>query len=302
MRTNVGELLRKFNKEDFQKMYEDSGFMVYKVAEQLECHKDTVSKILKQFGIKVKKHLVVHTDEVRAKISRSASKRARLQNPISHIHDNNPEWWKKGVITRQENDSYKVPHLNNRKVKGMPREELEVLVNYRGVLGAAKFLDCSQSTIRLHCKALNIKLISGPKPVQTQTEEYKQMKRESTLDQLTNNPIYKNTSIELAVQEGLRNKGLKFRTHKKVINLTVPDILIGKNILVYADGCYWHGCLTCNIKNADKNNVNKNHDKFVNKQLEKAGYKVLRFWEHEINSDLQGCISKIEQAVKGLKN
>lgn len=35
-------------------------------------------------------------------------------------------------------------------------------------------------------------------------------------------------------------------------------------------------------------------DKHVNQVLTDQGYKVLRFWEHEINSDVEGCFKTIK--------
>jgi len=41
---------------------------------------------------------------------------------------------------------------------------------------------------------------------------------------------------------------------------------------------------------------NRSRDKRVKKELEKAGWLVLRFWEHEIASNVEMCVSKVRRA------
>lgn len=66
-----------------------------------------------------------------------------------------------------------------------------------------------------------------------------------------------------------------------------PDIFIEPNICIFADGDYWH--------NTEKSKI---RDIFVNQELNKQNYKVLRFWEHEINKEPQKCLEKILETIK----
>lgn len=59
-------------------------------------------------------------------------------------------------------------------------------------------------------------------------------------------------------------------------------------IAVYVDGCFWHGCPTHGTwpkANAqfwrDKIEANRRRDADTNGRLEKEGWRVLRFWEHD---------------------
>ena len=45
-----------------------------------------------------------------------------------------------------------------------------------------------------------------------------------------------------------------------------------------------------------KNNIKR--DKEVNRELNKAGLKVVRFWDFQIKKELKECIEKIEQIIK----
>jgi DNA mismatch endonuclease (patch repair protein) len=58
---------------------------------------------------------------------------------------------------------------------------------------------------------------------------------------------------------------------------------------IFVDGCFWHGCPKHETK--PKNNrafwrrkfsANKKRDQVVNRTFRRAGWRVLRIWEHEL--------------------
>ncbi len=40
---------------------------------------------------------------------------------------------------------------------------------------------------------------------------------------------------------------------------------------------------------------NRKRDKIVNEFYKKNGWKILRFWEHDIKNNVQGCLEKINK-------
>ena len=101
-------------------------------------------------------------------------------------------------------------------------------------------------------------------------------------------PVVKNTSIEIKIQKRLNELGLKYKTHQKVI-CCFPDIIFEeKKVAIFADGDYWH-----NLPNY------KERDFRHNKILKQNGWKVLRFWEHDINENLDFCINTIRGELYG---
>jgi len=82
----------------------------------------------------------------------------------------------------------------------------------------------------------------------------------------------KNTSIERKLQEYLKSHNIKFETHKRILNRTLPDIFIEPNICIYADGDYWH-----NLPET------KEKDLSINEFLHQNGYSIFRLTETEIN-------------------
>ena len=96
---------------------------------------------------------------------------------------------------------------------------------------------------------------------------------------------FKDTSIEVKIQNGLTEKGILFEKHKALPGQ--PDVFIKPNICVFADGCFWHRCTKCG------HGPEREHDKRITDKLQKQGFVVLRFWEHDINSRLEWVIETI---------
>lgn len=102
---------------------------------------------------------------------------------------------------------------------------------------------------------------------------------------LSKNIKKKDTKIEITLQEELSKRNIKFSKHSIIPNICVPDIIIkGYKIAVFADGDYWHN-LPKRIE----------IDKRQNKLLKETGWKVLRFWEHEIHENPDKCAKIIQE-------
>jgi len=109
---------------------------------------------------------------------------------------------------------------------------------------------------------------------------------------------FKDTSIEVKLQQELTKLGIKYEKHKFILGQ--PDIFIEPNICIFADGCYWHGCERCFDRNkfTEKQRVQIVRDQFVTQGLQNSGYIVLRFWEHEINNDIESVMKRILECYK----
>ena len=93
------------------------------------------------------------------------------------------------------------------------------------------------------------------------------------------------TSIEKKVYETLKEMGLLFETQKLINGKFIVDAYLPDfNLIIEADGEYWHGI--------DKT-VKK--DKAENAYLTKCGYKLLRLTEKEIMNNM--ITNKIEGMV-----
>jgi len=111
----------------------------------------------------------------------------------------------------------------------------------------------------------------------TVSQESREKMRLKALHRVTK---VKNTSIETAIQDGLKALGIPFEQHRYITG--TPDLFIEPNICIFADGIYWH----------TKPRVIK-HDKLVNKELTSQGYIVLRFLEGRVKRSIDKVISTI---------
>ena len=84
-----------------------------------------------------------------------------------------------------------------------------------------------------------------------------------------------------------------------------PDFVFPKlRVAVFVDGCFWHGCPIHGTKpkqNAEfwltKIARNQARDRLVNRTLRKAGWRVLRIWEHELaRKNLPRLFARLKRA------
>jgi len=115
----------------------------------------------------------------------------------------------------------------------------------------------------------------------------------------------KNTKPEISLRKTLWHSGYKgYRlNYKKAPGK--PDICyVGKKISIFVDGCFWHGCPLCYKKPSSnkkywskKLKENKERDKRVDGKLKKQGWVVLRFWECEINKEIEKVSKRIKTQI-----
>lgn len=99
------------------------------------------------------------------------------------------------------------------------------------------------------------------------------------------------TGAELALRKELYKSGLRYRINFCVMNKPrrIADIAFPRlKIAIFVDGCFWHGCpehATWPKHNAEfwqqKIKANQLRDADTNERLQRNGWSVLRFWEHE---------------------
>ena len=81
-----------------------------------------------------------------------------------------------------------------------------------------------------------------------------------------------------------------------------PDFVFPKQrVAVFIDGCFWHGCPHCYRAPKSKRRYwdakvirNRERDRYQRTELRRAGWKVLRAWEHQIRKPFHLEISTME--------
>lgn len=115
------------------------------------------------------------------------------------------------------------------------------------------------------------------------------------------------TIPEILLQNALRKEKIRFKKNSVAIT-GKPDIaFIDKKIVVFVDGEFWHGYRWKQKKKKIKDNrgywipkIERNiaRDRKYNRQLKRAGWQVIRFWQQQVIKDLPKCIQKIKKSLK----
>jgi DNA mismatch endonuclease, patch repair protein len=114
----------------------------------------------------------------------------------------------------------------------------------------------------------------------------------------------KDTSPERTLRAELHRRGLRFRKHVKELP-GKPDVVFrGKRVAVFVDGEFWHGYRYAEWRDSlsdawrAKIESNRARDRRNHEALAQMGWSVIRVWQHEIEGDLDGCVSRVASAVR----
>jgi len=114
-----------------------------------------------------------------------------------------------------------------------------------------------------------------------------------------------NKSTELRLRMALVQAGVcGWSLHAKYLPGR-PDFCFRSNKLaVFVDGCFWHGCPACGHLprvRAEfwraKIERNRERDKRTRMELQSLGFRVIRFWEHELQVSLKECVRMVSNEL-----
>lgn len=118
-----------------------------------------------------------------------------------------------------------------------------------------------------------------------------------------------NKDTELALIKLLRRHHIAgWRRNQSVFGK--PDFVFPKaRLALFVDGCFWHGCPKhCSTPASNrafwkkKLAANKARDRRVNQTLRKAGWRVLRLWEHDLSMRGAVCIRRIQAVTNSSRS
>lgn len=115
----------------------------------------------------------------------------------------------------------------------------------------------------------------------------------------------RDTGPELALRRELHRRGLRFRVdHSAIAGVQCKaDIAFTRaRVAVFVDGCFWHSCPEHgNLPTANREwwrvklERNVARDRRNDAELLKAGWRVIRVWEHEPLAD---AVQRVVNAVR----
>lgn len=99
----------------------------------------------------------------------------------------------------------------------------------------------------------------------------------------------RDTGPERLLRSLLWRAGFRFRLAARIGRVQPDLVLPSHRVAVFVDGCFWHGCPAHYVRPrtsmqfwAKKLRENVERDRRQTSDLEKAGWGVLRYWEHEV--------------------
>lgn len=119
----------------------------------------------------------------------------------------------------------------------------------------------------------------------------------------------KDTRPEIALRRALWKLGLRYRLHRRIVEVRPDIVFVSARVAVFVDGCFWHGCPEHYTRPrsessefwATKLRANVARDKAQTASLMSAGWTVLRLWEHEVKNDLCSAAANVSAVVRGAK-
>jgi DNA mismatch endonuclease (patch repair protein) len=109
----------------------------------------------------------------------------------------------------------------------------------------------------------------------------------------------RDTDLERVLRSALHRRGLRFRKHVSALPGR-PDLVVTRfRVAVFIDGDFWHGYRFPRWEHKlsefwrRKINLNRQRDARNFRALRRAGWVVLRVWQHEIERDLDACIERV---------
>ncbi|MDN6873689.1 very short patch repair endonuclease [Pseudomonas citronellolis] len=115
----------------------------------------------------------------------------------------------------------------------------------------------------------------------------------------------RNTTPEMQLRKALWREGLRYRVQLRVEG-TRPDIVFTScRLAVFVDGCFWHGCPQHYVMPRSKMEfwstklaTNTNRDRIQTRRLISNGWRILRFWEHEVETEPERVVAEIIAAYR----
>lgn len=126
------------------------------------------------------------------------------------------------------------------------------------------------------------------------------------------------TRPEKAFASALWRLGYRYLTsdgYRKRFGFRLPGnpdvILLGIQVVIFVDGCFWHGCTRCHDFRAScssawqaKIDGNRARDARNRQKLRRMGWRVWRVWEHDLRkkSTFEKSVARFRRRLQELTN
>ena len=113
----------------------------------------------------------------------------------------------------------------------------------------------------------------------------------------------KDTGPERLVAEALADRGLEWERHSPDLPGRPDFVFRELKVAVFIDGDFWHGWKfnewrhKLSEKWEAKIGATRRRDQLNHRALEKMGWRVVRIWEHQIETNPTRCVSRMTRVL-----
>lgn len=113
----------------------------------------------------------------------------------------------------------------------------------------------------------------------------------------------KDTGPELALAAAMAEHGWEWESHARDLSGRPDFVFRDAKVVVFVDGDFWHGWLFSQWRDKlsekweTKIESNRRRDDRNHRVLRRAGWTVVRIWEHQIEKDIRQTIRRIATAL-----
>lgn len=118
----------------------------------------------------------------------------------------------------------------------------------------------------------------------------------------------RDTVPEILLRKALWAEGLRYRVDYRTPHGRPDVVFLRSKVAIFVDGCFWHGCPDHYVRPrsrvefwAEKLLTNVQRDRRQTLALESSGWRVLRFWEHEVYLALPAAVAAIRDSLANPK-
>lgn len=143
-----------------------------------------------------------------------------------------------------------------------------------------------------------------PRPPQIQRQHRGDFMSPETRSRVMGRIKGKDTHPERQVQAMLEELGVAFVSHDRDLPGRPDFVLRQHSLCIFVDGDFWHGWrfdawrMKLSEHWESKIAANKRRDELNRRRLRRAGWQVLRIWEHQIHDAPDRCRDRIRKLME----
>lgn len=261
------------------------------LAEAFGCGTTSVGRYLKRFGLRTKPWTErKHSPQTKARISRTRIERGVAKGSSNPNAGEKDRPWLEGEMHPLRRWHKENPDFGE-KQKGAANPIHKVQHLYEDPTYVARIT----TGIRAHVdqrRGSTYEEVYGLE----KAAEYKQKLRDASPARMAKFGR-KETAPERIVRELLEELGVEYLQEAPLGFYTVDFLVEGSQLVIQADGDYWHAHPEKFPEPTPRQKDRRRMDASCDSFLLNRGYKVLRFWESDLHSNLEICKKQVEEAL-----